>query len=76
MLSEMVLLGVIARRLYKRELPKSAESNNNIEQVCVISTHVSTIENIMKGTIQCTTPTHNINNNNNNSSKLKLSSVF
>lgn len=51
MLSEMVLLSIIARRLYKRQLPKTTESNNNIEQVCV-STHVSTIENIMKGTIQ------------------------
>lgn len=51
MLTEMVMLVLIARRLYKRELPKTEENmnNNNI----VISTHVSTIENIMKGTIQC-----------------------
>lgn len=48
MLGEMVLLGIIARKLYKRQLPELIERNNNIEQVYT-STHVTTIGSIMSG---------------------------
>lgn len=55
MLFEMVLLVIIARKLYKKELPKTTNNNNNIEEVC---THISTIENIMKCTAHTESSTY------------------
>lgn len=42
MLGEMVLLGLIARNIYKRELP---DLNSN--KTCIVTTHVSTINTSM-----------------------------
>lgn len=47
MLIEMLILSLLARKLYKRALPEFAETNNNIQQVYARSTYVTTIGAIM-----------------------------
>lgn len=47
MLVEMLILSLLARKLYKQPLPEFTESNNNIEQVYARSAHVTTIAAIM-----------------------------
>lgn len=51
MLMEMLILSLLARKLYKQPLPEFAETNNNIQQVYARSSYVSTI-----GTIMTTVP--------------------